>query len=159
MASVNKVILVGNLGRDPELRYTSSGMAICGLRLATKRTWRDKESGSTKEETEWHSVVLLDRLAEVAGEHLKKGRPVYIEGRLKTRKWQDKDGHDRYVTEVVAEVMQMLGQASDTGGGGGPPHPAGDGASRNRPAPSGASNAYAHAKAGRGEQGAGHAAR
>jgi single-strand DNA-binding protein len=117
MASVNKVILIGNLGRDPEVRYTPSGSAVCNLRLATTRTWKNRESGERQEETEWHSVVLYDRQAEVAGEYLKKGRSVYIEGRLKTRKWQDKDGNDRYTTEVVAEEMKMLGGREGMGGG------------------------------------------
>jgi len=109
MASVNKVILIGNLGKDPEVRYTPSGAAVCNLRLATTRAWKSRDSGERQEETEWHSVVLYDRQAEVAGEYLRKGRPVYIEGRLKTRKWQDKDGNDRYTTEIVAETMQLLG--------------------------------------------------
>jgi single-strand DNA-binding protein len=109
MASVNKAIIIGNLGKDPEVRYTPSGAAVCTLNLATARKWKDKASGEWKEETEWHSVVLYERQAEVAGEYLKKGRPVYIEGRLKTRKWQDKDGNDRYTTEIVCESMQLLG--------------------------------------------------
>lgn len=117
MASVNKVIIIGNLGRDPEVRYTPSGAAVCNLRLATTRNWKNRESGERQEETEWHSVVLYDRLAEIAGEYLKKGRPVYIEGRLKTRKWQDKDGNDRYTTEIVAETMQLLGGRDSMGGG------------------------------------------
>jgi single-strand DNA-binding protein len=107
--SVNKVILVGNLGADPEIRKMPSGGSVCTLRIATARTWKEKESGQKKEETEWHSVVLYDRLADIAGEYLKKGRPVYIEGRLKTRKWQDKDGVDRYSTDVVANELVMLG--------------------------------------------------
>jgi single-strand DNA-binding protein len=115
MASVNKVILIGNLGRDPEVRYTPSGSAVCNLRIATTRNWKSRDTGEKQEETEWHSVVLYDRQAEVAGEYLKKGRPVYIEGRLKTRKWQDKDGNDRYTTEVVAESMQLLGGREGTG--------------------------------------------
>ena len=123
MASVNKVILIGNLGRDPEVRYTPSGSAVCNLRIATTRTWKSRDTGERQEETEWHSVVLYDRQAEVAGEYLKKGRAVYIEGRLKTRKWQDKDGNDRYTTEVVADEMKMLGgregMGGDEGGGGG----------------------------------------
>ena len=118
MASVNKVILIGNLGKDPEVRYTPNGSAVCNLRIATTRNWKNRESGERQEETEWHSVVLYDRQAEVAGEYLKKGRPVYIEGRLKTRKWQDKDGNDRYTTEVVAETMQLLGGRESMGGGG-----------------------------------------
>jgi len=122
MASINKVILIGNLGRDPEVRYTPSGAAVCNLRLATTRNWKSRDTGERQEETEWHSVVLYDRQAEVAGEYLKKGRPVYIEGRLKTRKWQDKDGNDRYTTEIVADSMQLLGGREGTGtgtGGGG----------------------------------------
>ncbi|HET9643020.1 MAG TPA: single-stranded DNA-binding protein [Burkholderiaceae bacterium] len=119
MASVNKVILIGNLGRDPEVRYTPSGAAVCTLRIATTRNWKNKESGERMEETEWHSVVLYDRQAEIAGEYLRKGRPVYIEGRLKTRKWQDKEGNDRYTTEIVAEAMQLLGSRDGGGMGGG----------------------------------------
>lgn len=110
MASVNKVILVGNLGRDPEVRYSPDGTAICNLSLATTSSWKDKASGEKREETEWHRVVIYGRLAEIAGEYLAKGRSVYLEGRLKTRKWQDKDtGADRYSTEIVADQMQMLG--------------------------------------------------
>ena len=122
MASVNKVILVGNLGRDPEVRYSPDGAAICNVSIATTSQWKDKASGERREETEWHRVVMYNRLAEIAGEYLKKGRPVYIEGRLKTRKWQDKDtGADRYATEVVADQMQMLGgrEGGDEGGYGG----------------------------------------
>lgn len=114
MASVNKVIVLGNAGRDPEVRYTPSGAAICNLTLATSRKWKSKESGDTQEETEWHRVVLYDRLAEVAGEYVKKGKPVYIEGRLKTRKWQDKEGKDNYTTEIVAESLQLLGGRDET---------------------------------------------
>jgi len=119
MASVNKVILIGNLGRDPEVRYTPSGSAVCNLNLATTRNWKNRESGERQEETEWHRVVLYDRQAEIAGEYLKKGRPVYIEGRLKTRKWQDKDGKDQYTTEIVCDTMQLLGGREGGGGGGG----------------------------------------
>ncbi|WFC66376.1 single-stranded DNA-binding protein [Achromobacter denitrificans] len=116
MASVNKVILAGNLGRDPEVRYSPDGAAICNMSIATTSTWKDKASGERREETEWHRVVMYNRLAEIAGEYLKKGRSVYIEGRLKTRKWQDKDtGADRYATEVVADQMQMLGGKGDEG--------------------------------------------
>ncbi|ANN80011.1 single-stranded DNA-binding protein [Bordetella flabilis] len=119
MASVNKVILVGNLGRDPEVRYSPEGSAICNLSLATTSQWKDKASGEKREETEWHRVVMYNRLAEIAGEYLKKGRSVYIEGRLKTRKWQDKDtGADRYSTEIVADQMQMLGGREGGGEGG-----------------------------------------
>ena len=123
MASINKVILIGNLGRDPEVRYTPNGAAICNVTIATSRNWKDKNSGERMEETEWHRVVFYDRLAEIAGEYLKKGRPVYVEGRLKTRKWQDKDGVDKYTTEIIADQMQMLGGrdggSDDMGGGGG----------------------------------------
>jgi single-strand DNA-binding protein len=121
MASVNKVIIIGNLGRDPETRYATSGAAICNITVATSRQWKDKTSGEKREETEWHRVVFYDRLAEIAGEYLKKGRPVYVEGRLKTRKWQDKDGQDRYTTEIIAEEMQLLGSrdGGSSGGGGG----------------------------------------
>lgn len=109
MASVNKVIVLGNVGRDPELRYTPSGAAVCNIALATSRSWKPKDSTERQEETEWHRIVLYDRLAEVAAEYLKKGNPVYFEGRLKTRKWQDKEGKDVYTTEIVAESMQLLG--------------------------------------------------
>jgi single-strand DNA-binding protein len=109
MASVNKVILVGNLGADPETRYAPSGDAICNIRIATTDTWRDKTSGEKREATEWHRVVFFGKLAEIAGQYLKKGRPVYIEGRLQTRKWQDKEGRDQYTTEIRADQMQMLG--------------------------------------------------
>ncbi len=119
MASVNKVILVGNLGRDPETRYSTSGAAICNITVATSRQWKDKASGEKREETEWHRVVFYDRLAEIAGEYLKKGRPVYVEGRLKTRKWQDKEGQDRYMTEIIAEEMQLLGSREGGGSAGG----------------------------------------
>jgi single-strand DNA-binding protein len=117
MASINKVILIGNLGRDPEVRYTPSGAAVCNLTLATSRSWKDKTSGDKVEETEWHRVVFYDRLAEIAGEYLKKGRSIYVEGRLKTRKWQDKEGVERYTTEIVAEEMKMLGGREGLGGG------------------------------------------
>lgn len=109
MASVNRMILLGNVGKDPELRYTPSGKAVCSLSVATSRSWKDKESGQKQEETEWHRVAFYERLAEIAGEYLRKGSPVYVEGRLKTRKWQDKEGRDCYTTEVIAESMQLLG--------------------------------------------------
>ncbi|HEY8252305.1 MAG TPA: single-stranded DNA-binding protein [Burkholderiales bacterium] len=115
MASVNKVILVGNLGRDPETRYMPDGAAITNVSVATSFQWNDKTSGEKKEETEWHRVVFRAKLAEIAGEYLKKGSQVYIEGRLRTRKWQDKEGQDRYTTEVVAERMQMLGSRAGSG--------------------------------------------
>ena len=109
MASVNKVILIGNLGRDPETRYTADGAAITNITIATSDRWKDKASGEMKESTEWHRVAFFGRLAEIAGEYLKKGRPVYVEGRLRTRKWQDKEGQDRYSTEIVGDRMQLLG--------------------------------------------------
>lgn len=115
MASVNKVIILGNLGRDPEVRYSANGAAICNLSIATTYNSRD-QAGERREETEWHRVVMFNRLAEIAGEYLRKGRPVYIEGRLQTRKWQGQDGQDRYTTEIVAENMQMLGGRGDSGG-------------------------------------------
>jgi single-strand DNA-binding protein len=114
MASVNKVILVGNLGRDPETRYTTGGDAVTNIRVATTDTWKDK-NGEKQERTEWHTVVFFGRQAEIAGEYLKKGRQVYIEGRLQTRKWQDKEGQDRYTTEIVADRMQMLGNREGSG--------------------------------------------
>ena len=117
MASVNKVILIGNLGRDPETRYTTSGDAVTNLRIATTETWKDK-SGEKQEKTEWHTVVLFGRQAEIAGEYLKKGRSVYIEGRLQTRKYTDKEGVEKYSTEIVGDRMQLLGGRE--GGGGGP---------------------------------------
>ena len=119
MASVNKVILVGNLGRDPETRYMPDGAAITNVSVATSFQWNDKTSGEKKEETEWHRVVFRGKLAEVAGEYLKKGSQVYVEGRLRTRKWQDKEGKDRYTTEIVARDMQMLGGRGGAGGGAG----------------------------------------
>ena len=119
MASVNKVILIGNLGRDPETRYTADGAAITNITIATSDRWKDKSSGEMKEATEWHRVAFFGRLAEIAGEYLKKGRPVYVEGRLRTRKWQDKDGQDRYTTEVIADNMQMLGSREGMGAGSG----------------------------------------
>ncbi|HEU4458744.1 MAG TPA: single-stranded DNA-binding protein [Methylibium sp.] len=117
MASVNKVILVGNLGRDPEIRSFPDGGTICNVTIATSRNWKDKASGERQEETEWHRVVFRDRLAEIAGEFLKKGRSVYIEGRLKTRKWTDKDGIEKYTTEIIATEMQLLGSREGMGGG------------------------------------------
>jgi single-strand DNA-binding protein len=116
MASVNKVILIGNLGRDPETRYSPDGAAMTNISLATTSQWKDKATGEKREETEWHRIAFFGRLAEIAGEYLRKGSQVYIEGRLRTRKWQDKEsGQDRYSTEIVADVMQMLG--SRQGGG------------------------------------------
>ena len=116
MASVNKVIIIGNLGRDPEVRYTATGAAICNVAIATSRSWKDKTSGERQEETEWHRVVFFDRLAEIAGEYLKKGKSVYVEGRLRTRKWTDKDGLEKYTTEIFAQEMTMLGGREDGAG-------------------------------------------
>ena len=115
MASVNKVILVGNLGRDPEVRYTAEGSAITSISVATTSTWKDRNSGERREETEWHRVTFFNRLAEIAGEYLKKGRSVYIEGRLKTRKYTDANGVEKYATDIIADEMQMLG-GRDGGG-------------------------------------------
>ena len=106
---INKAIIVGNLGRDPEVRYTANGNAIANITVATTESWKDKQSGERQEKTEWHRVVFFGRLAEIAGEYLKKGAQVYIEGRLQTRKWEDKSGQERYTTEIVASEMQMLG--------------------------------------------------
>src|ERR1700674_1148011 len=117
MASVNKVILIGNLGRDPETRYMPDGGAITNISVATTDVWKDK-SGEKQEKTEWHRVAFFGKLAEIAGEYLKKGSQVYVEGSLQTRKWQDKDGNDKYTTEVVADRMQMLGSRQGMGGGG-----------------------------------------
>ena len=113
MASLNKVQLIGNLGRDPELRHTPNGTAVCTVSLATTNAWNDKSTNDRVEESEWHRVVFFSRLAEVVGEYMKKGRPMYVEGRLQTRKWQDKDGKDQYSTEIVASEMQMLGTKPD----------------------------------------------
>ena len=127
---INKVIIVGNLGADPETRYMPSGRAVTNLSVATSETWKDKQTGEQKERTEWHKVAMFNRLAEIAAEYLRKGSQVYIEGKLRTRKWQDRDGNDRWTTEIVADEMQMLGgrggggsapMSSDRGSSGGPP--------------------------------------
>ncbi len=125
---VNKVILVGNLGQDPDTRYTASGAAVVNLNLATTESWRNKQTGDMEERTEWHRVVMFGRLAEIAGEYLRKGSQVYIEGKLQTRKWQDNNGNDRYTTEIVANEMQMLG-----GGAGGGARPQQQGGGQSRP--------------------------
>jgi single-strand DNA-binding protein len=130
MASVNKVILIGNCGRDPEVRYTPSGTAICSISVATSSRRKDKNSGESIEDTQWHRVTFYDRLAEIAGEYLKKGKPVYLEGRLKYGKYTDKDGIERNTVDIIAEQMQMLGGRDDAGEGGG-----GGGYSRERSAP------------------------
>jgi single-strand DNA-binding protein len=126
MASVNKVIIVGNLGRDPEVRYTPNGDSITNVTIATTDTWKDKATGEKKEATEWHRVVFFGKLAEIAGQYLKKGRQVYVEGALRTRKWQDKEGQERYTTEIVANEMKMLG--SREGMSDAPPRESGGGA-------------------------------
>jgi single-strand DNA-binding protein len=127
---VNKVILVGNLGRDPEMKYTASGAAIANITVATSESWNDKQTGERVEKTEWHRVVAFQRLAEIMGEYLKKGSQVYIEGKLQTRKWQDQNGQDRYTTEVVANDMQMLGSRGGEAGA----RPQGGGFRSNQPA-------------------------
>ena len=152
---INKVILIGNLGADPETRYTPSNTAVTNLRLATADSWKDRQTGEQQERTEWHRVVCFNRLAEIAAEYLRKGSKVYIEGRIQTRKWQGQDGQDRYTTEIVANEMQMLDSRGGGGGGGGggdygrggggggapdddwgqPPSRSGGGGSAPRPAP------------------------
>lgn len=131
---VNKVILVGNLGKDPEVRYMPSGGAVANVTLATSEQWKDKQSGEQKERTEWHTVVFYQRLAEIVGEYLKKGSQIYVEGSLRTRKWQDKQGNDRYTTEIIASEMQMLGGRS---GGGSASYAGSEGGGRGSSAPSG----------------------
>ncbi len=128
---VNKVILVGNLGADPDTRYMPSGKAVTNIRVATSESWKDKQTGDMQERTEWHSIVMYDKLGEIAAEYLRKGSQVYIEGKIRTRKWQDKEGKDRYTTEVIADQMQMLG---GRGGGGAPSEPR-EPRSTSRPAP------------------------
>jgi single-strand DNA-binding protein len=116
---VNKVILLGNLGADPETRSMPSGMTVTNIRIATSEAWKDKSSGAQQERTEWHSIALFGRLGEIAAEYLRKGSQVYVEGKLRTRKWQDKTGNDRYTTEIIADNMQMVGPRGGMGGGGG----------------------------------------
>ncbi len=139
MASVNKVILIGNLGKDPETRYLPSGDAVTNITVATTESWKDKKSGDKQEHTEWHRISFFGRQAEIAGEYLKKGSPVYIEGRIRTRKWQDKEGQDRYSTEIVADRMQLLGGRGSGGGGesGGTREPAAAGGGAKAPAKKG----------------------
>ena len=150
MAGVNKVILVGNLGQDPEVKYMPNGNAVANISIATSETWKDRDSGEKREKTEWHRVVMFRKLAEIVGQYLKKGSKVYIEGKLQTRKWQDKNGQDRYTTEIIADQMQML----DARGGGetgfsnqpksqpGGPKPAGTGGSSPGNQGSGASDPF-----------------
>ncbi|MBL4670770.1 MAG: single-stranded DNA-binding protein [Arenicella sp.] len=133
MAGVNKVIIVGNLGNDPEVRYSNNGAAIANISVATSENWKDKSTGERQERTEWHRITLFNRLGEIAGEYLKKGSEVYIEGKLQTRKWQDQQGNDRYSTDIIADQMQMLdgrsggGMGGGQGGGGGYQQPSGGG--------------------------------
>jgi single-strand DNA-binding protein len=136
---INKVILVGNIGKDPETRYMPNGKAVTNFSVATSESWTDRTSGDKQERTEWHNVVLFEKLAEIAAEYLKKGSQVYIEGSLRTRKWQDKEGKDRYTTEIVGRDMQMLGGRS--GGGGGASSGGDMGGGERRPAPERASSA------------------
>jgi single-strand DNA-binding protein len=134
---INKVILVGNLGKDPEVRYMANGGAVCNVTLATSESWKDKQTGEQKDKTEWHNIVFYRRLAEIAGEYLRKGSLIYVDGMLQTRKWQDKSGNDRYTTEIIASEMQMLG-----GRGGGSADFGGSSASQAAPAPASASDDF-----------------
>ncbi|HEY8606955.1 MAG TPA: single-stranded DNA-binding protein [Noviherbaspirillum sp.] len=135
MASVNKVIIVGNLGRDPETRYMPNGDAVTNVAVATTESWKDKNTGEKKELTEWHRITFYRKLAEIAGQYLKKGSQVYVEGRLQTRKWTDKDGVERYTTEIIADTMQMLGSRQGMGGGAGAGAPMDDDYGSAAPAP------------------------
>ena len=150
---LNKVMLIGNLGADPEVRYTAGGAAIANIRLATAESWRDKESGDMQERTEWHRVAFFGRLAEIAAEYLKKGSQVYVEGSIRTRKWNDKDGTERYSTEIVANEMQMLGGRGGSGGGyegGSAPRSGGGGGYEGGSAPRGGYDAPAGGRSGGG---------
>jgi single-strand DNA-binding protein len=129
---INKVILVGNLGADPDTRYMPSGKAVTNIRIATSESWKDRQTGDQQERTEWHSIVMYDKLGEIAAEYLRKGSQVYVEGKLRTRKWQDKEGKDRYTTEIIADQMQMLGGRGGAGGGTGGGAGGGGGASEPR---------------------------
>ena len=146
MASVNKVIIMGNLGKDPELRYSPNGTAFCSITVATSRSWKDKQSGEKKEETEWHKVMFNDKLAEIVGQYCTKGKPIYVEGRLKTRKWQNKDGVDQYTTEIIADQMQLLGTKDETKPEARPAsRPAAQPAPQRKPATAGAAANYGSA--------------
>ncbi len=138
---INKVIIVGNVGGDPETRYMPSGSAVTNLTVATNESWKDKATGEQKDRTEWHKVAMFNRLAEIAAEYLRKGSQVYIEGKLRTRKWQDKSGQDRWTTEIVADEMQMLGGRAGGGAGAGGGGGGGGSAARNAPSDSGPSSA------------------
>jgi single-strand DNA-binding protein len=144
---INKVILIGNLGADPETRAMPSGTTVANLRVATSESWRDKQTGEQQERTEWHRVALFGRLAEIAGEYLRKGSQVYIEGSLRTRKWQDKQGNERYSTEIIGNELQMLGGRG--GGGGAAPGPGAEAGGRSGAAPAGAAS-YAEESGGGG---------
>jgi len=144
---INKVILVGNLGNDPETRYMPSGDAVTNISVATSESWKDKQTGEQKEKTEWHKVVMFRRLAEIAAEYLRKGSQVYIEGKLRTNKWQDRDGNDRYTTEIIADEMQMLGGR----GGGGGSYGAGGGSSGGGSSGGGSSGGGSNAPSGGGQ--------
>lgn len=145
---VNKVILIGNLGKDPETRFMPSGGAVTNITLATSESWKDKQSGQMQERTEWHRVVFFNKLAEIAGEYLKKGSKVYVEGSLRTRKWQGQDGQDRYTTEIVADQMQMLDSRGDGGSmGGGNYERAEQGGYGNAPSQGGSQGGYGNAPA------------
>ncbi len=141
---VNKVILVGNLGKDPETRYMPSGGAVTNISIATSESWKDKQTGEQQERTEWHNIAFFGRLAEIAAEYLRKGSQVYVEGRLRTRKWQDKQGQDRWTTEIVAEEMQML----DSRSGGAAPFEGGSGGSRSQSTPGPTASTSANAQPG-----------
>ena len=130
---INKVILVGNLGGDPETRYMPSGSAVTNITVATNESWKDKQTGEQKDRTEWHKVAMFNRLAEIAAEYLRKGSQVYIEGKLRTRKWQDKSGQDRWTTEIIADEMQMLGGRGGSGGGSAPMSSSSDSAPSSAP--------------------------
>jgi len=145
---VNKVILVGNLGRDPEVRYSPNGSAVANVTIATSESWKDKNTGEKQERTEWHRIVFFGRLAEIAGEYLKKGAQIYVEGRLQTRKWQDKEGQDRYTTEIVANEMQMLGSRGGQGAPGAATENFNQDQSYEAPAGGGAAKGQSKGKAG-----------
>lgn len=130
---INKVIVVGNLGQDPDTRYMPSGAAVTNITVATNETWKDKQTGEQKDRTEWHKVAMFGKLAEIAAEYLRKGSQVYIEGKLRTRKWKDQQGNDRYTTEIIADEMQMLGGRGAGGAGGGGAAPSNDGPPANSP--------------------------
>jgi single-strand DNA-binding protein len=159
MASVNKVIIVGNLGRDPEMRTFPSGGRVCNVTIATTERWKDKQSGEMKEATEWHRVVFNDRLAEIAGEYLRKGSQVYVEGSLRTRKWTDKDGVEKFTTEIRADEMKMLGKREGMGAPGGDDDAGGYDSAPRRSAPASRAPAPAAQRAGGGAGGGGGAAK